>query len=48
MSAIEQIVDTYVRLGNYRALEDLLDHRQRLILNITGRDLSHSVLPEEI
>ena len=35
--AIKGIVDTYVRLGNRRAIEDLLIHRRRLALDLKGR-----------
>jgi hypothetical protein len=35
--AIKGIVDTYVRLGNRRAIEDLLIHRRRLALDLRGR-----------
>ena len=45
LSAIEQIVDAYVRLGNSGALEDLLAHRQKLALGIEGRNLDYSALP---
>jgi hypothetical protein len=36
-SAIEQIVATYVRFQNRRALEAMLMHRQRLAISIKGR-----------
>jgi len=36
-SAIEQIVDTYVRLKNRRGLEELMMHRQRLAVDLKGR-----------
>ena len=36
-SAIEQIVDAYVQLGNRSQLEDLRLHRQRLIVDLLGR-----------
>ena len=36
-SAIEQIVDTYVRLKNRRGLEALMMHRQRLVVDLKGR-----------
>jgi hypothetical protein len=42
-TAIEQIVDTYVRLRNRQKLEDLRMHRQRLAIHLearTGYDLS--------
>lgn len=35
--AIKKIVDTYVRLKNRRAIEDLLIHRRRLALDLKGR-----------
>jgi len=35
--AIKRIVDTYVRLGNRRAIEDLLMHRRRLSIDLKGR-----------
>jgi hypothetical protein len=35
-SAIEQIVDAYVRLKNIQALEDLRMHRQRLVRDLKG------------
>jgi hypothetical protein len=47
-SAIEQIVDTYVRLNNRRALEAMLMHRQRLAIGIKGRGLHHSLVGEKI
>jgi hypothetical protein len=31
---IEQIVDAYVRLQNWKALEDLRTHRQRLLSDL--------------
>lgn len=36
-SAIEQIVETYVRLKNRRGLEELMMHRQRLAIDLKGR-----------
>ena len=36
-SAIEQIVDAYVRLNNRRALEELMRHRQRLAIDLNAR-----------
>jgi hypothetical protein len=36
-SAIEQIVDAYVQLGNRSQLEDLRLHRQRLIVDLQAR-----------
>jgi hypothetical protein len=35
--AIQKIVDVYVRLGNRRAIEDLLMHRRRLSIDLRGR-----------
>ncbi|HLZ00944.1 MAG TPA: hypothetical protein VKR55_02190 [Bradyrhizobium sp.] len=35
--AIKKIVDTYVKLGNRRAIEDLLMHRRRLSIDLRGR-----------
>lgn len=35
--AIQKIVDAYVRLGNRRAVEDLLMHRRRLSIDLRGR-----------
>lgn len=42
-SAIEQIVDTNVRLGRQQALEDMLDHRRKLLADLrsqSGYDVS--------
>lgn len=36
-SAIEQIVDSYVRLKDRRALEGLMMHRQRLAVDLKSR-----------
>lgn len=36
-TAIEQIVDAYVRLKNRRGLEELMMHRQRLAVDLKGR-----------
>mgnify|MGYP003707159415 CR=1 FL=1 len=36
-SAIEQIVETYIRLRNRRGLEELMMHRQRLLVDLKGR-----------
>ena len=36
-SAIEQIVDAYVRLNNRRALEEMMRHRQRLAIDLNAR-----------
>ncbi len=51
--AIKKIVDTYVRLKNRRAVEDLLIHRRRLALDLKSRrgyDFSRSIkqIDEEI
>jgi hypothetical protein len=35
-SAIEQIVDAYVRLKNRRALEEMMRHRQRLAIDLNA------------
>jgi hypothetical protein len=47
-SAIEQIVDTYVRLNNRRALEAMLMHRQRLSIGLKGRGYHLSLASEKI
>jgi hypothetical protein len=47
-SAIEQIVDTYVRLKNRRALEAMLMHRQRLAISIKGRVYDRSLVIEKV
>ena len=47
-SAIEQIVDTYVRLNNRRALETMLMHRQRLAIGIKAKGFHHSLAGEKI
>ena len=42
-SAIERIVETYVRLNNRRALEEMRMHRQRLAMDLklrSGYDFS--------
>ena len=36
-SAIEQIVDAYVRLKNRRGLDELMMHRQRLAVDLKSR-----------
>ncbi|MBC9880511.1 hypothetical protein G8O24_24600 [Bradyrhizobium sp. INPA01-394B] len=36
-SAIEQIVDAYVRLKNRRGLDELMMHRQRLAIDLKSR-----------
>lgn len=36
-SAIEQIVESYIRLRNRRGLEELMMHRQRLAVDLKGR-----------
>ena len=36
-SAIEQIVDIYVRLKNRRGLDELMMHRQRLAVDLKSR-----------
>jgi hypothetical protein len=35
--AIKRIVETYVRLRNRGAIEDLLIHRRRLVVNLRAR-----------
>ena len=35
--AIKGIIDSYLRLGNRRAIEDLLIHRRRLAADLRGR-----------
>src|SRR5215471_7169952 len=52
-SAIEQIVDMYVRLKNRRGLEELMMHRQRLAVDLkskSGFDFSRPIgqIDEEI
>ncbi|KJC37806.1 hypothetical protein [Bradyrhizobium sp. LTSP857] len=52
-SAIEQIVDTYVRLKNRRGLDQLMMHRQRLAVDLkskSGYDFSLPIgqIDEEI
>jgi hypothetical protein len=47
-SAIEQIVDTYVRLKNRRGLEAMLMHRQRLAISIKGRVYDRSLVIEKV
>jgi hypothetical protein len=39
--AIKRIVDTYARLGNRRAIEELLMHRRRLAINLKARRQSY-------
>ena len=44
-SAIEQIVDAYVDLGNIRALQDLKRHREKLAASVRDRtDVNFAVL----
>jgi hypothetical protein len=40
-SAIEQMVENYVRLKNRRALEELVMHRERLAIDVKGRSRQH-------
>jgi hypothetical protein len=47
-SAIEQIVDTYVRLKNRQALEAMLMHRQRLAISIKGGLYDRSLVIEKV
>ena len=35
--AIKRIIETYVRLNNRGAIEDLLIHRRRLVINLRAR-----------
>jgi hypothetical protein len=39
-SAIEQIVEVYVRTGNRSQLEDLRLHRQRLIVDLQAQQVA--------
>jgi hypothetical protein len=39
-SAIEQIVDAYVRLGSRAQLEDLRLHRRKLIIDLQARQVA--------
>jgi GGDEF domain-containing protein len=39
--AIKRIVDTYVRLRNRRAIEELLMHRRRLAIDLKARKGSY-------
>jgi hypothetical protein len=39
-SAIEQIVEAYVRLGSCTQLEDLRLHRQKLIIDLQARQVA--------
>jgi hypothetical protein len=43
--AIERIVDSYVRLNNRAALEDLRIHRERLAVDLKGRAAHDFSLP---
>ena len=48
-SAIEQIVDAYVGLGNWQALQDLKLHRENLASAIRNRtDFNYAVLLGQI
>lgn len=47
MSAIEQIVNAYVRLGNRQSLDDLLVHRRRIAADMAGRTDFDFSLPLE-
>jgi hypothetical protein len=44
-SAIEQIVDAYVRLNNRHALEEMLRHRQRLAIDLNALSGPHFGAP---
>lgn len=44
-SAIEQIVDVYVRLKNRRGLDQLMMHRQRLAVDLKSRSGYHFSRP---
>jgi hypothetical protein len=44
-NAIETIVDVYVRQKNRQALEDMLRHRQRLLLDLKSRSGFDMSLP---
>jgi hypothetical protein len=44
-SAIEAIVDVYVRQKNRQALEDMMRHRQRLLLDLKSRSGFDMSLP---
>jgi hypothetical protein len=35
--AVKRIIETYVRLNNRGAIEDLLIHRRRLVINLRAR-----------
>jgi hypothetical protein len=43
--AIEQIVDSYVRLKNRRGLDQLMMHRQRLAVELKSRSGYDFILP---
>ena len=48
-SAIEQIVDAYVGLGNLQALHDLKLHREKLAASVRDRtDFNYAVLLGQI
>jgi hypothetical protein len=34
---IERIVNAYVRLNNHRALEELMQHRQKIVVDLVAR-----------
>lgn len=36
-TAIERIVAAYVKIGNRQELEDLLAHRQKMVVDLSGR-----------
>jgi hypothetical protein len=48
-NAVEKIVDTYVQLNDYQALEDLRTYRQRLAFHLKARTgLDFSLLVDQI
>ena len=48
-SAIEQIVDAYVRLNNRRGLDQLMMHRQRLAVDLKSRSgYDHSLTIRQV
>jgi hypothetical protein len=48
--AIQNIVDAYVKLGNFKALEELKSHRQSLVIALDGRngEFNFDLLLEQI
>jgi hypothetical protein len=48
-NAVERIVDTYVQLNDYQALEDLRTYRQRLAVHLKARaNFTFSLLTGQI